>query len=85
MPTLLHFSSEDKMTKYEICQIFGEIMGLSVGGIFADKDGGAGGGTVRLYDCHLDTSALRELGVDVSTVNFEIWWRREVRAFKHCT
>ena len=84
LPFVLQFSSEDKMTKYEICRIFGEIMGLSIDGIVADNDGGGSGrGTTRPYDCHLDTSGLKHLGIDVSTLNFVMWWRREVRAFRH--
>lgn len=31
-------------------------------------------GVVRPYDCHLDTSVLKEVGVDVSTVGFREWW-----------
>ena len=84
LPTILQFSSEDKMTKYEICQAFAEIMGLSTDGIVADEDGGGGaGGTLRPYDCHLDTSDLKELGIDTKTQDFTAWWRREVRAFRH--
>jgi dTDP-4-dehydrorhamnose reductase len=84
LPFVLQFSSEDRMTKYEICQAFAEIMGLSMDGVVADKDGGGGAGTTaRPYDCHLDTSGLKELGIDVSTVNFVMWWRRKVRAFRH--
>jgi S-adenosylmethionine synthetase len=84
LPFVLQFSSEDKMTKYEICQAFAEIMGLSMDGIVADKDGGGGAGaTARPYDCHLDTSELRGLGIDLITKNFVVWWRREVRAFRH--
>lgn len=40
------------------------------------------GETQRPYDCHLSTRALKELGVDTSTVDFADWWRREVRAFR---
>jgi S-adenosylmethionine synthetase len=84
LPFILQFSSEDKMTKYEICQVFAEIMGLSMDGVVPEKDGGGGAsGTVRPYDCHLDTSRLKELGIDISTANFVMWWRREVRAFRH--
>jgi hypothetical protein len=72
------------MTKYEICRLFAEIMGLSMEGVVADKEGGGGtGGTARPYDCHLDTGGLKELGIDISTSNFEMWWRRKVRAFRH--
>lgn len=83
-PAILQFSSEDRMTKFEICQVFAEIMGLPVDGIVAEKDGGKPGpdGTLRPYDCHLDTSNLKHLGIDVSTVDFTAWWRRQVRAYK---
>ena len=83
LPFVLQFSSEDKMTKYGICQLFAEIMGLSMEGVVADREGGGTGGTSRPYDCHLDTGGLKELGIDVSTSNFEMWWRRKVRAFRH--
>jgi len=85
LPHILQFSSEDRMTKYEICQKFGDLMGLPVDGIVPDKDGGkpASDGTMRPYDCHLDTSELKKLGIDVSTVDFVAWWRRQVGAFRH--
>jgi S-adenosylmethionine synthetase len=82
LPEILQFSSEDRMTKYEICQKFSEITGLSLDGLVADKDGGKPGpdGTLRPYDCHLDTSELKKLGIDVSTVDFVAWWRDKVGA-----
>lgn len=85
LPSVLQFSSEDKMTKYEICQKFSEIMGLPMDGLVSDKDGGKPGpdGTVRPFDCHLDTSDLRKLGIDVGTVDFVAWWRRQVKAYRH--
>ncbi|ETI24726.1 dTDP-4-dehydrorhamnose reductase [Cladophialophora carrionii CBS 160.54] len=85
LPRVLQFSSEDRMTKYEIVQKFAEIMGLPIDGIVADKDGGKPGpdGTLRPYDCHLDTSELQALGIDIGTVDFVAWWRRWVGAFRH--
>ncbi|KAK4940735.1 hypothetical protein LTR10_019245 [Elasticomyces elasticus] len=82
---ILQFSSEDRMTKYEICQTFAEIMDLPADGIKPNKDGGKPGpdGTLRPYDCHLDTSELKKAGIDVSTVDFVAWWRRHVGAFRH--
>ncbi|KAL2207743.1 NAD(P)-binding protein [Sarocladium strictum] len=83
LPEILQFSSEDKMTKYEICEKFGDIMGLSIDGIEANAEGNNPNASVqRPYDCHLSTKGLRELGIDVSTCDFEGWWRREVRAFR---
>lgn len=71
------------MTKYEICQAFGEIMGLSTAGIEANTEGNDPNATVqRPYDCHLSTKALQDLGIDVEACDFRAWWRREVGAFR---
>lgn len=84
LPTILQFSSEDKYTKYEMCQVFAEILGLPLDRIVANKDGNDPNSKVqRPYDCHLSTKTLKELGIDVSTQSFLGWWRREARAFRH--
>lgn len=84
LPKVLQFSSEDKMTKYEICQKFADIMDLSMDGIIANTEGNDPNASVqRPYDCHLSTRALKDLGIDVSTSDFIGWWRREVHAFRH--
>ncbi|KAB5575519.1 RmlD substrate binding domain-containing protein [Coniochaeta sp. 2T2.1] len=83
LPRVLQFSSEDKYTKYEICQVFGEIMGLNIDRIVPNTQGNDPNASVqRPYDCHLSTKALKSLGIDVSTQDFIGWWRREVRAFR---
>jgi len=85
LPRILQFSSEDRMTKYEIVEKFGEIMDLPIDNIERDQESGkkpAKDGTLRPYDCHLDTSELQTLGVDVSTVDFVAWWRRWVGAYR---
>ncbi|PNP39406.1 hypothetical protein TGAMA5MH_08826 [Trichoderma gamsii] len=83
MPRILQFSSEDRMTKYEICQTFGDIMGLSIANIEPNTEGNDPNASVqRPYDCHLSTRELKNLGIDVSTCDFVSWWRREVRAFR---
>lgn len=83
LPQILQFSSEDRMTKYEIVTLFGEIMGLSTEGIKPNTEGNDPNASVqRPYDCHLSTKALKDLGIDVSTCDFKGWWRREVRAFR---
>jgi hypothetical protein len=33
LPKILQFSSEDRLTKYEICELFAEIMGLPLEGM----------------------------------------------------
>ena len=75
MPKILQFSSEDKMTKYEICQIFADIMGLPMGGITPDRQGGdPNTGVVRPHDTHLSTKTLKEAGINVNTQDFKAWW-----------
>lgn len=85
LPQILQFTSEDRMTKYEIVEVFGEIMNLPVENMVRDQESGkqpAKDGTLRPYDCHLDTSELQKLGIDVSTVDFVAWWRRWLGAYR---
>lgn len=83
LPRVLQFSSEDRYTKYEICEVFAQIMGLSLEGMEANTQGNDPAASVqRPYDCHLSTRALRELGVTVATMDFTGWWRREMRAYR---
>jgi len=75
MPKVLQFSSEDRYTKYGICKMMAEILGLPLDGMVAVKEGSAPGtGVQRPYDTHLSTKALKDLGVDVWTQNFTAWW-----------
>jgi S-adenosylmethionine synthetase len=75
LPNILQFSSEDQMTKWQICQTFADIMGLPLDGMVPFiPDEEPKDGTVRPFDCHLDTGALQQLGIDVSTVDFKTWW-----------
>ncbi|KEF54821.1 uncharacterized protein A1O9_09263 [Exophiala aquamarina CBS 119918] len=85
VPQILQFSSDDRMTKYEMCRIFAEIMDLPFDGIVPVKDGGKPGpdGTLRPKDCHMDTDELRKLGVSVETVDFVAWWRKKLGAYRH--
>lgn len=75
MPKVLQFSSEDKMTKYEICQLFAEIMDLPLNGMVVEKAGNDPKASVqRPYDTHLSTEALKDIGIDVRTQDFAAWW-----------
>lgn len=79
----MQFSSEDKFTKYEICELFAEIMGLSIANMKANTEGNDPKASVqRPYDCHLSTKALKDIGIDVFAQDFKAWWRRECRAFR---
>ncbi|KAL3463641.1 hypothetical protein BJX64DRAFT_114966 [Aspergillus heterothallicus] len=83
LPKVLQFSSEDRMTKYEICQKLAEILGVPLKGMIQNKEGNDPNASVqRPYDTHLSTKALKDLGIDVSTVNFEQWWRKHLETQK---
>lgn len=84
LPRVLQFSSEDKFTKYEICQLFADILGADIKAMAANAQGNDPNASVqRPYDCHLSTKALKNLGINVYTQDFNGWWRREMRAFRH--
>lgn len=73
MPRVLQFSSEERFTKFQMCQLFAEILGLPLGGMTTtgeDKKVAV----PRPYDTHLSTKALKDLGVDVRTMGFRDWW-----------
>lgn len=75
LPCILQFSSEDRMTKYQICETFAEIMGLSLIGMIADDAGpGPDSKVQRPYDTHLSSKALSDIGVAVRTQDFKAWW-----------
>ena len=72
LPKILQFSSEDRYTKFEICQLLAEILGLPLEGMVGVKE--AGTGAQRPYDTHLSTKKLQELGIPVWTQDFKGWW-----------
>ena len=75
LPRILQFSSEDKFTKYQMCELFAEIMGLPLNGMQAEKGGNDPRAKVqRPYDTHLSTRALKDIGIKVHTQDFEAWW-----------
>jgi S-adenosylmethionine synthetase len=75
LPRVLQFSSEDCYTKYELCQLFAEILGLPLEGMVANKQGNdPHSNTQRPYDTHLSTKALKDLGIPIWTQDFLGWW-----------
>jgi dTDP-4-dehydrorhamnose reductase len=75
LPHILQFSSEDRMTKYEICEKLAHILGVSMEGMVRNQQGNDPyAGVQRPYDTHLSTKALVDLGIDVRTTDFEAWW-----------
>lgn len=75
MQRVLQFSAEMRTTKYGICEMLAEVMGLGMGMMEANKQGNDPAAKVqRPFDCHLSTRALVELGVNVEAQDFRDWW-----------
>ena len=75
LPRILQFSSEDRLTKYEICQLMADILGLPLGGLMPNRQGNDPAGKVqRPYDTHLSTKALKDIAIPVWAQAFEGWW-----------
>lgn len=84
LPRVLQFSSEDKYTKYEICQLLGDLLGIRADRIEPNTEGNDPNASVqRPFDCHLSTKALKDLGINVGTQDFAGFWKWEVKAFRH--
>ncbi|KAI9828455.1 MAG: hypothetical protein M1832_002883 [Thelocarpon impressellum] len=82
-PKILQFSSEHRTTKYQICVLLADILGLPLDNMTANKQGNDPGAAVqRPYDCHLSTKVLKGVGVPVHAQSFEGWWRHELRAYR---
>ena len=75
LPQILQFSSKDTYTKYEICQIFADILGLPLDSMHPNEQGNDPGSTTqRPYDTRLSTKALEKLDIPIWTQNFVDWW-----------
>ena len=75
LPKILQFSSEDAMTKYQMCERLAEVLGLSLVGMNANNEGDDPKSSVqRPYDAHLSTKTLQDLGIGLNTVDFTAWW-----------
>lgn len=74
-PKILQFTSEDCMTKYQMCEMFAEILGLPLEGMERNQEGNDPNAAVqRPYDTHMSTEGLKGLGINVVTQDFKGWW-----------
>jgi len=82
-PEILHFSAPVPMTKYEMAVKFGEILGVPTDHLVKVDNIDKGVAVQRPENAQLDVGRLRELGIDVGTVDFTAWWRRYLGAYRH--
>ena len=71
------------MTKYDMAMKFAEILGVPKDHIVRIDSIEESAAVNRPRDCQMDIGRLKELGVNVQCVDFESWWRRQLRAFRH--
>lgn len=75
LPHILHYTSEDCMTKYDVCVRFAKVLGIAIPGMIPNKQGNdPNAGVQRPYDTHLSNKVLRELEIDVRGSEFNAWW-----------
>lgn len=85
LPPILHFSAQERFTKFEISEVFAKVhvppLQLDEREWFLrDSLGPQPGDTVRPKDCHLSNRALEVLGIDCTPrQTFEQWSRDFVR------
>lgn len=82
MPSALHFSAQESMTKYDMCLTFSRLWNDVCGEAVSSTDHldpqyeeDPRAATQRPGNCHLDVQATADLGIDVHCVLFEEWWR----------
>ncbi len=77
IPPIVHYSSEEPYTKYEICLVFAKILGLPHRHIIPEENPPTGeGATTRPRDCHLYIKETEDLGLEsgLGLSLFEEWW-----------
>ncbi|KAF8887601.1 NAD dependent epimerase/dehydratase [Infundibulicybe gibba] len=77
LPPIMHYSSSEPYTKYEICLVLARILGLPHDHIIPEADPPTGvGAMTRPRDCQLYTRETEELGVEggLGLSLFEEWW-----------
>ncbi|KAF8187004.1 hypothetical protein K438DRAFT_1723090 [Mycena galopus ATCC 62051] len=77
IPPILHYSGAEPFTKYEMCLVFAQILGLPHGHIIPDAEPPSGAGaTTRPRDCKLYTQETEDLGLEdgLGLSIFEEWW-----------
>lgn len=74
LPPILHYSANEPFTKYDMCKIFANILGLSLDHIKPVSTPPTGpGATTRPYNCHLSTAETEKL-LPLQCSGFRQWW-----------
>ena len=71
------------MTKYDMAIKIGEILRVPTDYLERADSVDEKAAVNRPRDSRLDLGRLKELGINLQTVDFESWWRRRLGAFRH--
>ncbi|KAG1800230.1 NAD dependent epimerase/dehydratase [Suillus plorans] len=75
LPPILHYSANESFTKYQMCKIFADILGLNdmnhIKPVSTPPTGA--GATSRPYNCHLSTAETEKL-LPLECTRFRTWW-----------
>ena len=84
IPSILHYSAAEPYTKYEICLVFAQLLGLPHKHIIPQADAPSDpGATKRPRNCQLDTHETEDLvGGDLVLSLFEEWWADDLQTRK---
>ncbi|KAJ3253474.1 hypothetical protein HK103_000506 [Boothiomyces macroporosus] len=73
-----HFSAKERMTKYEMCQIFSEILNINIDHLKPNAEPPKDPVATRPVDVQLSTKKLESVGVVVDCVNFKTWFEKSL-------
>lgn len=80
LPPILHYSANESFTKYQMCKIFADILGLNdmnhMKPVSTPPTGA--GATSRPYNCHLSTVETEKL-LPLECTGFRTWWEEYLR------
>ncbi|ORX61468.1 NAD(P)-binding protein [Hesseltinella vesiculosa] len=70
-----HFTAEEMYTKYEMCQVFAEVLKVPMDHLLPQTEVDTSAAAARPKDCHLSTQRLKEAGINLSFVPFKTWFQ----------
>ncbi|KAL9098073.1 MAG: hypothetical protein Q9163_006196 [Psora crenata] len=76
VPKILQFTSKERFTRFRMCELFAQLMGLPLGGIVVDSNILAPKSYIhkKPFDSHMSTQVLSDMGIRLHTKDFYTWW-----------
>jgi len=81
LPRIVHYSADECLTKYNICEIFGKVLNIPITHIIRDSSIPADA-VARPRDTHLSTEETVALVGNLGCSNFQEWWSKHLESTK---